>query len=117
MHLAAQPGAGDGPEVSRADLVHRRIQWRRVGEIVVLPPQLDLLVLGDREILEHGEIHAEQTGGHKNVAAAISVMPPSGYERRGVEPPRDAPPAAVQPAVGDAVGPASAARATVVHRR
>ena len=91
LHLASQPGAGDRPEVPRADLIHRRVERRPVSEIVILPPELDLLVLCDREILENGEVDADQPGRYKDITAAVSVTPTGGCERRGIEPPRDTP--------------------------
>src|SRR5262249_25822798 len=113
LHLAAQPGAGDRSEVPCADLPHRRIERPRIGEIVVLPEDLDPLSFGDEEILEHRKIDGEQSRRDEDISPGVPIVPAGRNKGRRVEPAARAAPVGVEPPIGDAVGPACAARAAV----
>ena len=61
--------ASDLAERTRADGQPRKIQRRRVGGVVHLPPELEALVLRDPDILEQREIQARQARRGQDIPA------------------------------------------------
>src|SRR5438874_1418849 len=86
LHFASEAGAGDSAKGPGADLQRGRVEGRSICEIVILPPELDLLRFGNRKILEHSEIQADQSRGGKNIAAAVPIMAARSDKGGGVKP-------------------------------
>src|SRR5262249_51778533 len=76
----------DGSEVRVPERSGRIVEVRMVQRVEQLGAELELQPLFDREVLEHGEIHIDQSRSVQQVAPFAAINIPAGWRqsvRRG----------------------------------
>ena len=86
LHLPAEARTCDTPELAGADFKRWRIERWCIGEVVVLPAELNFMTLADVEVLEDGKVQTGEARSRQYIASAIAIVAACENERRCVEP-------------------------------